>query len=120
MGQVGDLIGAQGAPATGVLGPSEHPGLEEGAIDDQLRATRWVRRCKLPDPRFRQSVEDFLAIESSKPPSPRKCKKCGTLMDHFIATFTFFGDVETWDVPLPICIRCDEECGFGATQPHAA
>src|SRR5882757_9795883 len=38
MGQVGDLIGAQGAAAAGVLGPAEHPGLEEGAIDDQLGA----------------------------------------------------------------------------------
>jgi hypothetical protein len=34
MGQVGDLIGAQRAAAAGVLGPAEHPGLEEGAIDD--------------------------------------------------------------------------------------
>src|ERR1700680_5102822 len=36
MGQVGDLIGAQGAAAAGVFGPAEHPGLEECAIDDQL------------------------------------------------------------------------------------
>src|SRR5580658_11040135 len=38
MGQVGDLIGAEGAAAAGVLGPAENPGLEEGAIDDQLTA----------------------------------------------------------------------------------
>src|ERR1700688_3005805 len=38
MGQVGDLIGAQGAAAAGVLGPAEYPGLEGGAIDDQLTA----------------------------------------------------------------------------------
>src|ERR1700683_2053653 len=38
MGQVGDLSGAKGAAAAGVLGPAEHPGLEEGAIDDQLTA----------------------------------------------------------------------------------
>src|SRR5277367_88336 len=38
MGQVADLIGAQGAAAAGVLRPAEHPGLEEGAIDDQLAA----------------------------------------------------------------------------------
>src|ERR1700692_865367 len=38
MGQVGDLIGAQGAAAASVLGPAEHPGLKEGAIDDQLTA----------------------------------------------------------------------------------
>src|ERR1035438_18361 len=38
MGQVGDLISAQGAAAAGVLGPAEHPRLEEGAIDDQLSA----------------------------------------------------------------------------------
>jgi hypothetical protein len=34
----GDLIGAQGAAAARVLGPAKHPGLEEGAIDDQLPA----------------------------------------------------------------------------------
>src|ERR1700728_3022663 len=39
MGQVRDLIGAQGAAAACVLGPAEHSGLEEGAIDDQLTAT---------------------------------------------------------------------------------
>ena len=38
MGQVGDLIVAQGAAAAGVLGPAEHSGLEKGAIDDQLTA----------------------------------------------------------------------------------
>src|SRR5260370_11198611 len=38
MGQVGDVMGAQGAHAAGVRGPAEHPGLEEGAIDDQLPA----------------------------------------------------------------------------------
>src|ERR1700722_4779313 len=38
MGQVGHLIGAEGAAAAGVLGPAEYPGLEEGAIDDQLTA----------------------------------------------------------------------------------
>src|SRR6266581_4620491 len=38
MGRVGGLIGTQGAAAAGVLGPAEHPGLEEGAIDDQLTA----------------------------------------------------------------------------------
>src|SRR5580692_5098536 len=36
MGQVADLIGAQGAAAAGVLGPTEHSGFEEGTIDDQL------------------------------------------------------------------------------------
>src|SRR6185369_2410661 len=38
MGQVRDLIGAQGAAAAGVLGPAEHAGLEESTIDDQLPA----------------------------------------------------------------------------------
>src|SRR5882724_7983043 len=38
MGQVRHLISAQGAAAAGVLGPAEDPGLEEGAIDDQLTA----------------------------------------------------------------------------------
>ena len=38
MSQVGDLVGAQGAAAAGMLGPAEHPGLEEGAIDDELPA----------------------------------------------------------------------------------
>src|SRR6266478_1520723 len=39
MGQVRDLIGAQGTAAASVLGPAEHPGLEEGSIDDQLPAS---------------------------------------------------------------------------------
>src|SRR5262249_3050328 len=38
MGEVRDLIGAQRAAAARMLGPAEHPGLEEGAIDDQLPA----------------------------------------------------------------------------------
>jgi hypothetical protein len=38
MGQMADLIGTQGAAAAGVLRPAEHPGLEEGAIEDQLPA----------------------------------------------------------------------------------
>src|ERR1700722_10325008 len=33
-----DLIGTEGAASAGVIRPAEHPGLEEGAIDDQLRA----------------------------------------------------------------------------------
>src|ERR1700741_3783438 len=33
---MGDLIGAGRATAAGLLRPAEHPGLEEGAIDDQL------------------------------------------------------------------------------------
>src|ERR1035441_3324963 len=38
MGQVGDLVGADGAAVAGVLGPAEYSRLEEGAIDDQLPA----------------------------------------------------------------------------------
>src|SRR6202041_1766828 len=38
MGQVRNLICTQRAAAAGMLWPAEHPGLEEGAIDDQLPA----------------------------------------------------------------------------------
>src|SRR5947208_6792441 len=38
MRQVGDLIGAQRAAAAGVIRPSEHPGLKERTIEDQLPA----------------------------------------------------------------------------------
>jgi hypothetical protein len=38
MGYVGDLVGHHGAAAAGMLGPAEHAGLEEGAVDDQLTA----------------------------------------------------------------------------------
>ncbi len=38
VGEVGDLVGPQGAAAAGVVGPAEHAGLEEGAINDQLTA----------------------------------------------------------------------------------
>src|SRR5271154_7240219 len=36
VGEVRDLIGPQRAAAAGMLGPTEHPGLEEGAVYDQL------------------------------------------------------------------------------------
>src|SRR5215471_17233537 len=38
MGQMSDLISAQGAAAAGVLWPSEHARFEKGAINDQLPA----------------------------------------------------------------------------------
>jgi hypothetical protein len=36
VGEVGDLVGQQAAAAARVVGPAEHAGLEEGAVDDQL------------------------------------------------------------------------------------
>jgi hypothetical protein len=38
VGGVGDLVGHVRAADAGVLGPSVHAGLEEGAVDDQLAA----------------------------------------------------------------------------------
>src|SRR5215472_16270957 len=38
MRQVRDLIGTKGAAAARVVGPAEHSGLEEGSVEDQLRA----------------------------------------------------------------------------------
>ncbi len=38
MREMRHLIGAQRAAAAGVVGPAEHAGLEEGAIDDELTA----------------------------------------------------------------------------------
>src|SRR6185369_2495004 len=38
MRQMADLIGAKRAAPAGVVGPAKHPGLEKGAIDDQLPA----------------------------------------------------------------------------------
>jgi hypothetical protein len=38
MGEVRDLIGAEGAAAASVVGPAKDAGFEEGAIQDQLRA----------------------------------------------------------------------------------
>ena len=40
-------------------------------------------------------------------------------MDHFMATFAF-GDGESWDIPLPICIKCEQERAVDANQKHAA
>lgn len=36
MGEIADLIGPERAAAAGMLGPAEHAGLVEGAVDDQL------------------------------------------------------------------------------------
>ena len=38
MGRVGDLVGDHRAAAAGMVGPAEHAGLVEGAVDDQLAA----------------------------------------------------------------------------------
>ena len=38
MGEVGDLVGIEGAAAAGVVGPAGDPRLKEGAVDDQLAA----------------------------------------------------------------------------------
>ena len=38
MGEVGDLVGEEGAAAAAALRPAVHPGLEEEAVDDQLAA----------------------------------------------------------------------------------
>ena len=38
MGGMRDLVGDHRAAAAGMVGPAEHPGLEEGAVDDQLAA----------------------------------------------------------------------------------
>ena len=35
---MGHLVGHQGAAAARVVGPAEHPGLDERAVDDQLAA----------------------------------------------------------------------------------
>jgi hypothetical protein len=48
MGEVGDLIGPQGAAAAGTLGPPEHAGPEECAVDDQLPAA--VEQVEQADP----------------------------------------------------------------------
>ena len=38
MGEIGNLVGAHGATAAGMIGPAEHSGFEEGPIDNQLTA----------------------------------------------------------------------------------
>ena len=38
MGEMGDLVGSEGAAAAGMVGPAEDAGFEEGAVDDQLTA----------------------------------------------------------------------------------
>jgi len=40
-------------------------------------------------------------------------------MDHLMATFTF-GDGESWDIPLPICIRCEQDRAVAAIQKRVA
>ena len=48
MGEVGDLVGPQGAAAAGMIGPTEDAGLEEGAVEDQLTApVEQVKQARL-------------------------------------------------------------------------
>src|SRR2546425_5935008 len=73
MGQVGDLIGAQGAAAAGVLGPAEHSGLEEGAVDNQLKAAlEQVEQANLT----LGAVELVLLLHRHpRHPSTRRCQR---------------------------------------------
>ena len=49
MGEVGDLVGDHRAATAGMVGPAEHAGFEEGAVDDQLTpAVEQVEQAHLP------------------------------------------------------------------------
>jgi hypothetical protein len=49
---MGDLVSHHGTAAAGMLGPAEHSGLEEGAVDDQLTAAveQIEQACLAPRP----------------------------------------------------------------------
>src|SRR6266404_6314420 len=48
MGEVRDLVSMEGAAAAGIIGPTGDPGLEEGAVDDQLSAAfKQVEQARL-------------------------------------------------------------------------
>src|SRR5690242_8161417 len=68
MREMRDLIGAEGTPAAGVLGPAEYTGLEEGTVDDQLTAALEQVEQAYPAP---GSVELILLVHSQPwhPPS---------------------------------------------------
>ena len=69
MGDVGDLVGHKGAAAAGVVGPAEHAGLEEGAIDDQLTAALEQVEQAHPAPRALERVVP-LHRQPRHPPAP--------------------------------------------------
>jgi hypothetical protein len=54
----------------------------------------------------KQSIKDFLKAESLKKPATAFCPKCGRTMVHQLVMFDF-GDGESWDIQLPICMECD-------------
>jgi len=72
---VRDLIGAPGSSRAGVLGPAEHSGFEEGAIDDQLTgaleqssrlACPWVRRTRTSSPTAIHGIRRRSAATASR------------------------------------------------------
>ena len=63
MGEVGDLVGTEGAAAAGMVGPAEHAGFEEGAVDDQLTtALEQVEQA-----RFAPGAVEFVLLLHGQP-----------------------------------------------------
>jgi hypothetical protein len=79
MRQVGDLVGTERATAAGVVGPAKDPGLEEGAVDDQLRAAfEQIEQAHLA----LGSVELVLLLHHHPGHPPTLGSQCIALMHH--------------------------------------
>jgi hypothetical protein len=76
----------------------------------QLHDERFMKSVTMPltsNAPLRQSVKEFLA-EASTARLRERCEKCGSILYHFVFTFTF-GDLESWDVALPVCLGCNSQ-----------
>jgi hypothetical protein len=52
-------------------------------------------------------------------PSPHQCRKCGSELMHVNATFFSLGE-RVWNLPLPVCPRCEDLSKFIPARPNLA
>jgi hypothetical protein len=52
-------------------------------------------------------IEGLLHRESLAPRKQQLCPDCGSKMRNVESTFSLFGTDRTWNVALPVCLRCD-------------
>jgi hypothetical protein len=56
-----------------------------------------------------QSIVEFLNSASSAKSTVHRCD-CGTVMTHRATTFFYEG--QSWEVELPVCLKCNPAAGL--------
>jgi hypothetical protein len=61
-----------------------------------------------PQPPIAKDLETLLDFLSAEPPTIGLCKNCGSKMLHVDAIFFLSDGDRGWNIPLPVCPRCED------------